>query len=54
MRDRAEYDIDNISPNPVGFDGIVRDKSIGPVEHLDVHGNPGDPCPFWGMIIPSS
>jgi hypothetical protein len=49
----SEYDIDNISPAPVGFDGITRDKSIGTIVHLDVHGNPGDPCPFWGMIIPS-
>ena len=51
----SEYDIDNYpqTTNPVGFDGIVRDKSIGPIEHLDVHGNSGDPCPFWGMTIPS-
>jgi hypothetical protein len=36
------------------FDGITRDSALGgKFERIDVHGQHGSPCTFWGMIIPS-
>jgi hypothetical protein len=35
------------------FDGLARDSTVGKFAHIDVHGDAGKPCSFWGMIIPS-
>jgi hypothetical protein len=35
------------------FDVIARDSTVGKFARLDVHGQFGSPCTFWGMIIPS-
>jgi hypothetical protein len=38
------------------FDGLARDSLATGAKfaHLDVHGQAGTPCTFWGMVIPSS
>jgi hypothetical protein len=50
----TQFDTTPFIVSSVDFDGIARDQTVGPFVHLDVHGQPGNPCTFWGMIIPSS
>jgi hypothetical protein len=33
---------------------IARNSGVGRFARVDLHGRPGSPCTFWGMIIPSS
>jgi Collagen triple helix repeat (20 copies) len=35
------------------LDVIARDSSVGSLARIDVHGQFGSPCTFWGMIVPS-
>jgi hypothetical protein len=37
------------------FDGLARDSLAAGAKfaHIDVHGQAGTPCTFWGMVIPS-
>jgi hypothetical protein len=35
------------------FDVVARDSTVGKFARIDVHGQFGSPCTFWGMIIPS-
>jgi hypothetical protein len=37
----------------VDFDVIARDSTVGNFARIDVHGQVGPPCTFWGMVIPS-
>jgi hypothetical protein len=36
------------------FDVVARDSTAGQFERLDLHGEFGVPCTFWGTITPSS
>jgi hypothetical protein len=38
----------------IDLDLIARDTNNGRFARIDVHGEFGLPCTFWGMIIPSS
>jgi hypothetical protein len=35
------------------FDVLARDSTVGKFARIDVHGQFGSTCTFWGMIIPS-
>jgi hypothetical protein len=35
------------------LDVIARDSAVGKFARIDVHGDFGAPCSFWGMVIPS-
>jgi hypothetical protein len=41
-------------PNNADFDGVARDKTVGPFARIDLHGHTGSPCTYWGMITPSA
>lgn len=38
----------------INFAGLVRDSAVGKFAHLDIHGQFGPSCTYWGMEIPSS
>jgi hypothetical protein len=42
------------STTSVDIDALVRDRTVGKFARVDVHGEAGPPCTFWGMITPSS
>ena len=36
------------------IEAIARDSAVGKFARIDVHGEYGSPCTFWGMVTPSS
>jgi hypothetical protein len=50
----SAFNTASTTATPVDMDVVARDKSVGPFFRLDLHLGSGNPCPFFGMIIPSS
>jgi hypothetical protein len=52
--DNSQQNLETSGSESVDFDVIARDSAVGKFARIDVHGDFGASCSFWGTVIPSS